>query len=62
MNMALDMKRLHIIMIGLVFISLSVTSALANSEEPFTEEMETELLEWINAARTNPLSAPPQVD
>lgn len=55
MNPALDMKCLHIIMIGLVFISLSVTSATANSEESFKKEMETQLLEWINAARTNPL-------
>jgi uncharacterized protein YkwD len=49
------MKRLHAIIIGLIFISLSVTSASANSEESFTKEMEIQLLEWINAARTNPL-------
>ncbi len=49
------MKRLLIIIIGLVFISLSVTSASATGEESFTKEMEIQLLEWINAARTNPL-------
>jgi len=50
------MKRLHIILIGIIFISLSVlASATARSEESFTDEMEAEFLEWVNNARENPL-------
>jgi uncharacterized protein YkwD len=50
------MKRLPNILIGIIFISLSVlASSAAYSEEAFTNEMETQLLEWINGARANPL-------
>lgn len=50
------MKRLHIILISLIFISLSVWApATARSEEVFTADMEAELLELINSARANPL-------
>ncbi len=51
-----NMKRLHIILIGIIFISFSVmASANTGSEESFTDEMEAEFLEWINSARANPL-------
>ncbi len=50
------MKRLHIILFGIIFISLSVmASDTAQSEEAFTDEMEAEFLEWVNNARANPL-------
>jgi len=56
MTTAQHMKRLYIILIGIIFISLSVlASATAHSEEAFTVEMEARLLEWINSARVNPL-------
>jgi uncharacterized protein YkwD len=50
------MKRFHIILISIIFIFLPVlTSAAAQSEEAFTDEMESEFLEWVNSARANPL-------
>jgi uncharacterized protein YkwD len=53
---AQHMKRLHIIFIGAIFIPFIVlASGIAQSEEAFTDEMEAQLLEWINSARANPL-------
>jgi hypothetical protein len=53
--MGLDMRRLHI-KIVIIFISLSVmVSSAAWGEEIFTADMEAELLELINSARSNPL-------
>lgn len=49
------MKRLHILFIGAIFISLSILASAAHSEDTFTDEMEALLLEWINSARANPL-------
>jgi uncharacterized protein YkwD len=50
------MKRLHILFIGAILIFLPIgASAVAHSEETFTDEMEALLLEWINSARANPL-------
>ena len=56
MTAAQDMKRLHTILISIIFISVSVLpSVAARCEEVFTADMEAELLELINSARANPL-------
>lgn len=50
------MKRLHPILLGLILISISVlTHGTARSQEVFTDEMDAQLLDLINNARSNPL-------